>query len=225
MGRGIVHPVDEMDNRPWNSDLLDYLAVHLVDHDYDLKKTVELIATSEAYQAHCEIVSEESLNSKDYVFRGPIARRMTAEQLFDAIWRITNTSPSKAAADVMDRGNEPVRAALVKSSLLMRSLGRPNREQVVTTRPAMLSTLQSLNLSNGEEFHTLLLRGSKHLLAQWNAEAESLIEYVYRSAFSRLPSAAEMTASLAVLGETPNTESVADLLWVTFMLPEFQMIR
>jgi len=225
MGRGIVHPVDEMDNQPWNLDLLDYLAVDLVDHGYDLKQTIELIATSEAYQAHCEIVSEESLNATDYVFRGPIVRRMTAEQLFDAIWRITNTSPAKAAADVKDRGEEPVRAALVKSSLLMRSLGRPNREQVVTTRPVMLSTLQSLNLSNGEEFNSLLLRGGHQLLAQWDARAEPLIEYVYRSAFSRLPSSKETAASLAIMGETPNSQSVADLLWVTFMLPEFQMIR
>jgi len=29
MGRGIVHPVDVMANRPWNEDLLDYLGVYL----------------------------------------------------------------------------------------------------------------------------------------------------------------------------------------------------
>ena len=31
MGRGIVHPVDVMANQPWTEDLLDYLAVYLVD--------------------------------------------------------------------------------------------------------------------------------------------------------------------------------------------------
>ena len=32
----------------------------------------------------------------------------------------------------------------------MRSLGRPNREQVVTTRPDQLTTLQALDLANGQ---------------------------------------------------------------------------
>ncbi len=60
MGRGIVHPVDAMQSEPWNSDLLDYLAEHLVEHDYDLKQTLELIATSQAYQARAERVTDES---------------------------------------------------------------------------------------------------------------------------------------------------------------------
>ncbi|MCA9231417.1 MAG: PSD1 domain-containing protein [Planctomycetales bacterium] len=225
MGRGLVHPVDEMDNPPWNADLLDFLAVDLVDHQYDLKHTVQLIATSQAYQAHCEIISEEALNAKEYVFRGPLTRRMTAEQFFDAVWMLTNSAPAEAAAPVGDRGEQPVRAALVNSSLLMRSLGRPNREQIVTTRPAVLSTLQSLDLSNGEEFHSLLLRGAENLLAQWNAQAEPMIQYVYQTALARLPAADEMTASLSILGDEPTAESIADLLWVVFMLPEFQMIR
>src|SRR5258707_31143 len=32
LGRGIVRPVDIMANRPWDEDLLDYLAGYLVDH-------------------------------------------------------------------------------------------------------------------------------------------------------------------------------------------------
>ncbi len=225
MGRGLVHPVDDMDILPWNADLLDFLAVDLADHQYDLKHTIRMIVSSEAYQSHCEIASEESLNTKEYVFRGPIARRMTAEQFFDAIWRITGTAPDAAVAPVGDRGEEPVRAGLVNSSLLMRSLGRPNREQIVTTRPAVLSTLQSLDLSNGKEFHDLLLHGAENLLSQWDSLADPLIEHVYRSAFSRSPSADEFAASVEIVGEKPTAQSVADLLWVVFMLPEFQLVR
>jgi len=225
MGRGLVHPVDDMDILPWNADLLDFLAVDLADHQYDLKHTIQLIVSSAAYQSHCEITSEESLNTKEYVFRGPIARRMTAEQFFDAIWRITGTAPEAAVAPVGDRGEEPVRAGLVNSSLLMRSLGRPNREQIVTTRPAVLSTLQSLDLSNGEEFHDLLLQGAENLLAQWDTLADPLIEHVYRAALSRSPTTDEFAGSHEIVGETPTAQSVADLLWVVFMLPEFQLVR
>ncbi|MEC9094579.1 MAG: DUF1549 domain-containing protein, partial [Planctomycetota bacterium] len=51
MGRGLVEPVDTMGNQPWNEDLLDYLAVHLEENGYDLKKTMSLIANSKIYQS------------------------------------------------------------------------------------------------------------------------------------------------------------------------------
>lgn len=38
MGHGIVHPLDAMQTEPWNADLLDYLAVYLVEQQYDVKK-------------------------------------------------------------------------------------------------------------------------------------------------------------------------------------------
>ena len=37
MGRGIVHPVDAMHTKPWNEDLLDFLAVRFAKDGYDLK--------------------------------------------------------------------------------------------------------------------------------------------------------------------------------------------
>jgi hypothetical protein len=38
MGRGIVEPVDVMDNEPWSQDLLDWLAYDFVQNGYDIKK-------------------------------------------------------------------------------------------------------------------------------------------------------------------------------------------
>src|SRR5262249_20087866 len=49
-GRGLVEPVDNMDAEPWHQDLLDFLAVDLAEHGYDLKHTLRLLATSRAYQ-------------------------------------------------------------------------------------------------------------------------------------------------------------------------------
>ena len=51
------------------------------------------------------------------------------------------------------------RASLVASDLLMRSLGRPNREQVVSDRPANLTTLEALDLSNSPLLAETLNRG------------------------------------------------------------------
>lgn len=82
LGRGLVEPVDDMDKPAWDPDLLDWLADDLVAHHYDLKRTIEVICTSDAYQLPSIDVP---VAEKDYVFRGPGVRRMTAEQFCDAV--------------------------------------------------------------------------------------------------------------------------------------------
>jgi hypothetical protein len=225
MGRGIVHPVDALGNAPWSEDLLDYLAVHLAENGYDLKKTVELVVTSQAYQSQ-SVAAPTETSADEFVFRGPLARRLTAEQFVDAIWRITGTAPLTMAAKVGNRGDEPVRAALLNSDLLMRSLGRPNREQVVTTRPDDLSTLQALDLTNGAALVELLDRGAKSIRTRHpDGNAEELARWLYRSALCREPTADELSVAKEILDEPPTDERVADLLWTVFMLPEFQLVR
>ncbi len=94
MGRGVVHPVDAMQTQPWNQDLLDVLANRLVESKYDLKAVLEFIATSQAYQSRAEILARDA-DDKGYVYRGPRAKRLTAEQFVDAVWRLTGTTPAK----------------------------------------------------------------------------------------------------------------------------------
>jgi hypothetical protein len=99
MGRGVVHPVDAMQTQPWNQDLLDVLANRLVESKYDLKAVLEFIATSQAYQSRSEILSRDA-EDKGYVYRGPRAKRLTAEQFVDAVWRLTGTTPAKVELKV-----------------------------------------------------------------------------------------------------------------------------
>ena len=61
MGRGIVHPVDVMANEPWSEDLLDYLAVYLVDHGYDLKELIEHIVELAGLPVAAGVASEEDV--------------------------------------------------------------------------------------------------------------------------------------------------------------------
>ncbi|MBX6313608.1 MAG: PSD1 domain-containing protein [Isosphaeraceae bacterium] len=224
LGRGIVHPVDVMSNEPWSADLLDYLASDLVEHGYDLKRTIALIATSRAYQSRSIPLAGEP-TGEDYVFQGPIARRMTAEQFLDAIWQVTDTAPNKPAAP-LERSPTPVRASLVVADALMRSLGRPNREQVVTTRPEELSTLQALDLTNGQVLADLLERGAHNLRNQhpdWDYEQFST--WIFLSTLSRRPTPEEQAVARDLLGAPISEEGLSDLLWTVFMLPEFQLIR
>src|SRR5262249_50497451 len=233
MGRGIVHPVDVMANEPWSDDLLEELASYLVDQRYDLKALLAHIVTSHAYQSRPVALSSEPLGD-DYVFRGPEVKRMTAEQFFDAVWTITGAGPDKPdapfkrapAGELESPLRLPVRASLVNSNLLMRSLGRPNREQVVTTRGDVLTTLQALDLSNGQIMTETLARGGANLFDEdHRLTPEERIDALFVNALCRPPSAAERTTARDLLGPAVTADGLADLLWAVFMLPEFQLIR
>jgi len=392
MGRGIVHPVDAMHTQPFNEDLLDYLAVRFAADGYDLRKFIRFVMTSQAYQSRTVILPSEP--GEDYVYAGPIAKRMTAEQLLDSIWQITGSHPGQptakvdrterkpepadgpqqakritpvpvtakwiwqpgpvirqtelrtryqlndkpttakmmatcdnaftmkvngkqvaasrdwtkpvyrdiaqflvkgenvievnaemfggaagficqivlldgerqlvittdkswesrqpsgtwsAAAEIHAHGAgpwgalldvnvaakagassnvsaRPVRAALVQNDFLMRSLGRPHRDQVVTTRPGELTTLQAIDLSNGDILAGYLGSGAQRLVGQGKS-SEELIEWLYRFALSREPTAGERTVLMEVAGDGRDPVAVEDLLWMVFMQPEFQIIR
>jgi hypothetical protein len=90
-GRGLVEPLDNMDAEPWHQDLLDFLAVDLADHGYNLKHTLRLLATSRAYQSPGVVDSSASIES--FAFRGPFVKRMTAEQFVDAVLALASTWP------------------------------------------------------------------------------------------------------------------------------------
>jgi mono/diheme cytochrome c family protein len=159
-GRGLVEPVDDMDQQPWNEDLLDWLASDFADHGYDLKHLLRRILTSQTYQLAA--VHSDTKDAKDFVFRGPLPRRMTAEQVMDVVssvtgeWRVLEPKQGDTGAYS--------REWRLKSSALTRALGRPIRDQVFTTRNEEASTLQALELVNGGDLTYLLHRGAKRML-------------------------------------------------------------
>ena len=85
-GRGIISPVDEMDNQAWNQELLDWLAADFIESDYDLKDLLLTIMTSRAYQLpSVAYEARNDLMDQRFVFHGPSVRRMSAEQFADAM--------------------------------------------------------------------------------------------------------------------------------------------
>ncbi len=88
MGRGIIVPLDEMDNPPWNGDLLDWLASDFIESGHDLKHLIKRIMLSKAYQLPTiKYAAQENLKT-DYVFQGPVVRRLSAEQFSDAVSQV-----------------------------------------------------------------------------------------------------------------------------------------
>ena len=117
----------------------------------------------------------------------------------------------------------PVRASLVANDFLMRSLGRPHRDQVVTSRPSSLTTLQAIDLANGEILSNTLREGAKKLSR--SEKSDDIPVWLYRHALGRAPTEEEKQTLLAVSQDSPNQQGVEDLLWMVFMQPDFQIIR
>ena len=88
-GRGLIEPVDSMDNPPWSRDLLDWLSWDLAENGWSIRRTLRLITTSRTYALPAiSVTDQESLGKASFVFRGPIVRRLSAEQFADAVSRV-----------------------------------------------------------------------------------------------------------------------------------------
>ena len=135
--------------------------------------------------------------------------RVTKDYL---VTRLTGAYPGKA------------RAALVASDSLLTALGRPNREQVVTTRPSEATTLQALELTNGETLAELFKRGAENVLADRSVPKGKLVAALYAKALGRKPTPNELKLGRELAGDPAQPAGVEDLLWTITMLPEFQLI-
>ncbi len=120
----------------------------------------------------------------------------------------------------------PVRASLMKSDFLMRTLGRPNRDQIVSERPNDLTTLEAIDLSNGAILTETLARGAKNLLGRksW-PDLPAFTRWLYLSTLGRPATEAEVREITQSLGTELTESTLADTLWAVVMLPEFQRVR
>ena len=175
LGRGVVENPDDMDGVPWSPGLLDWLASDFADGGYDLKRLMATIVSSQAYQMRA--MPRVGEQPRTYVFRGPEVRRLTAEQFGDAIGAITgdwNVYQPPAAPNPQSGGNAAAgpppgrytREWQTPASSLARALGRPIRDQVFSTRNTVATTLQALELVNGERLSNWLLRGARNMLGE-----------------------------------------------------------
>jgi hypothetical protein len=175
MGRGIVENPDEMDGEPWSPELLDWLAGDFVEHGYDLKHLIGTIATSRAYQIPA--ISRTGEQPHEYIFRGPEVRRITAEQFADAIGSVTGQWHIYQPPG--DRPGVYSREWHVAASPLTRALGRPIRDQVYSVRETQATTLQALELVNGETLTHWLTRGAQRMLGELPPEPVAVFDRPY----------------------------------------------
>ena len=184
MGRGLVPVADEMDGKPWNPELLDWLASDFVAHGYDLQHLIATIVSSRTYSLPA-VVRTSPPSPRSDRFEGPEVRPLTAEQFADAIgsltgeWSVWYPPAAGRPGPRPPTASDPVtsgvyaRAWRATSSRLTRALGRPVRDQVISSRAEDATTLQALELVNGDLLTEWVMRGARRLAGDWAPEPAS----------------------------------------------------
>jgi hypothetical protein len=216
-GRGIIDPVDDIraSNPPSNPALLDALSKDFVDHGFDLRHLMRTIANSRTYQASITVNEWNSADADNFSHATP--RRLTAEQLLDALTLATGVRPQMPEAPPDTRASQLVDPHIGKEGFLD-LFGRPARESACECeRRAELSLPQALNLVNGKTISDAVAdangRVAKAILAG-RPEAE-IVDDLYLATLSRPPSASEREYGVKYLQTASRGRAALaqDLLW------------
>lgn len=119
IGTGLVEPVKDWEGKEASHpELLDWLAMELLAHDYDIRHVKRLIMTSQLYQR--EAVGQNlSAEPQLRFFSAPERRRLTAEQIVDSLHAATGRAIDAEELTFVHDGRRPLESRL--------TLGRPNR--------------------------------------------------------------------------------------------------
>jgi hypothetical protein len=231
LGRGIVHQPDDLrpSNPPNNPELLDHLARELIDHKYDTKHLYRLILTSDTYQRSAGATSEGAVPDAPLFACYPV-KRLSAEQLMDAISRVTETSEnfSSSIPEPFTRLPGGSRATqLADGSITLPFLelfGRPPRDTPYQSeRSCEPSMRQALHLLNAADIERKITTNNRltRLIRERRTDAE-IIDDLYLAALSRLPHPDEKRKLLAhAQSSKARPQNLQDVLWAILNSKEF----
>lgn len=199
MGRGIVHPVDEMNskNPPSHPELLDWLAKDFASHRYAPRRLVRAIVLSRGYQL-------AGGNSPDpAAFAAAAERPLTAE----TIARSARIASGRMADDPV------LRQTFVEAF--------PD----VLPRVPRATIQQAMLLANSEKFCSLFAPEKESAAERLGAmaEPEQRVREAFQLALGREPEADELARGIEFLGTRADQSAAAagQLLWALTSGPEF----
>jgi hypothetical protein len=215
MGKGIIDPVDDIraSNPPSNPALLEALEKDFVAHDFDLRHLMRTIVSSRAYQA--SIVTNEWNASDGDNFSHAIPRRLSAEELMDAVSSATGARPRFPDVPEDMAASQLVDPHIGREGFLD-VFGRPPRESSCECeRRSDFSLPQALNLVNGKTISDAIAdpNGRVARLVLSGKSDEPLVEELYLSALRRLPTAEERLRGVTYLSNGSRASRAQDLLW------------
>jgi hypothetical protein len=198
LGRGIVHPADEMNarNAPSHPVLLDWLTLDFAAHQYDTRRFVRGIILSRVYALGGSDTPPET-------FAGKIERPLSAEQIARS-WRI-------AAGRTPD--DEPLRRAVVNAlpDVLPKEYNATFQQaQFFTNSPALAEILKPTTTDTAGLLTSL-------------PSAETRVSTAFLIVYARLPDADEAAQAITFLKthSSPPSDGVRDLLWALTTSAEF----
>jgi hypothetical protein len=225
MGRGLVEPLDDLraTNPASIPELLDALASDFAKNGYDLRRLLKQIVLSHAYQLSSAAAVSDSHDALNVYYSHYTVKRLTAEQLADALDQVTRTQEKypglPAGTKAIQLPDTGVR------SLLLDLFGRPPRQVACECeRGTQPNIAQALHLLNGD-FLTRKI-GSKEgriqKLLDRKAALPCIIDELYLASLCRLPRDEEVVKASDWVRKAPSTrEGLQDLMWVLFNSREF----
>jgi hypothetical protein len=235
--RGLIEPEDDLrdTNPPTNPDLLDALAKHLIDSQFDLKSLVRVIAQSHTYQLSSTPNEHNAIDVQAFSRFYP--KRLTAEVLLDSIDMLTASKTQFADVPPGTRAISLPDNSYTRASPFLKVFGRPDNTSVCECeRVSAASLAQSLHLMNADDVKTKLTaaNGRADQLARTELPEPKRIRELYLAAYSREPTAEEVRIAETHLAK-PRTgadgkpldsqnarrQGYEDLLWALMNTKEF----
>jgi Protein of unknown function (DUF1553)/Protein of unknown function (DUF1549) len=229
MGRGLVEPLDDMraTNPASNPELLDALAKDFADHKFDLKHLLRTILNSRAYQLSSQATAGNTADASNVHYARFTVRRLTAEQLADALDFATGTREKYLGLPLGTRAIQ-LPDSRVKSFFLD-VFGRPSRQIVCECeRTAQPNIAQALHLLNGDFLNKKLAdpTGRIDKLLKARKAVPDIVEELYLVTLSRPPRQEETARAMEWIRRAPTPrEGAQDLLWVLLNSREFLFNR
>jgi hypothetical protein len=223
LGRGIVEPVDDFreTNPPSNPQLLDALATHFIQSDYDLHELIRYIVASEAYQRSPE-PNPSNLNDEWNYSRG-LLKRMEAEVLYDAINQVTGSADKFRGVPNGARAIQLWDSEVQHEFLTL--FGRPQRKtSCECERAGQPSVSQVLHVLNSPNLEDKLShpQGRVLQLARRYPNDLALANALYLTFFARPPTADELRVASQYLSNASDRPAAAiDLSWAMLNSLEF----
>lgn len=230
MGRGIIHPVDDVrvTNPPVNEPLLADLAAHLVDSGFSLRSLVRDICNSRAYQLSS---TPNDTNRRDTrQFSRAYLRRLRADVFVDSVVSVTGMPrglggfpEGTRAIDYYPRSSGGTEGPNFGDDVF-KCFGRSARGSVSSTETKSAPTVsQALHLSVGDTIQPRLqCNGALAEYVKAKTPPATAIEELFIRCLARKPTGEELAGFLKLIPESPaNTQPYEDLVWALLNSTEF----